>query len=437
MPSSRLAAALAPVLLAAALAAGAAPKPRLSPAERKILRAAEANNPEAERLLERVVDINSGTMNFEGVRQVGSIFRTELDALGFTTRWVDGESFHRAGHLVAERKGRGKHVLMIGHLDTVFEKDSPFQRFERLPGGKARGPGVIDMKGGDVILIQSLKALRAAGALDGLNVAVVMSGDEEKVGEPLSLARAALLDEAAGCEAAIGFEDGAGSPGEAIVARRGSTDWLLRVTGTPAHSSQIFRDDVGAGAVNETARILDEMYRRLSGQEYLTFSAGVALGGTAVDFDPRQARGTAFGKSNVVAGQAVVQGDLRTVSPEQLEGAKARMKQIVAAHLPRTTATIEFEDGYPPMGPTEGNTRLLGLYDQASRDLGTGPVGPTDPMSAGAADVAFAASKVRMALDGVGLMGRDDHTDRETADLATLLTQTQRAALLLYRLANE
>lgn len=431
------------VLLAAAggadLARGAPGAQRRSPAERRIVRAVLANNSEAEKLLERAVNVNSGTLNLEGVRKVGDLFRQELDGLGFTTRWVDGQAFRRAGHLVAEKAGRGgPRILLIGHLDTVFEKDSPFQRFERLPGGtRARGPGVIDMKGGDVILVFALKALRAAGVLDAMRITVVMSGDEEKAGEPLDLARAALRDIASQSDLAIGFEDGAGKTGEAIIARRGSSEWTLRVSGTPAHSSQIFRDDVGAGAIFETARILDELYRKMAGEEYLTFSPGVLLGGTSVEFDPQQARGTAFGKSNVVAGRAVVQGDLRTVSPEQLASAKERMRQVVAARLPRTEASIEFEDGYPPMGPTEGNMRLLGLYDQASRDLGLGPVSPTDPMAAGAADVAFAAGRVKMALDGVGLAGEDDHTDRETADLSSLPTQTERAAILLFRLFKE
>jgi len=417
-----------------ALALSAAPDP-LSPAERRVVRAVEARRDAAEGLLERVVAVNSGTMNFAGVREVGSVFRHELDALGFRTRWVDGAPFARAGHLVAEHPGAGRPILLIGHLDTVFEKDSPFQRLERLPGGRARGPGVIDMKGGDVVALLALGALKDAGALDRMNLAVIFTGDEEKAGEPLADARKDLVDLASRCEAAIGFEDGAGRPGEAVTARRGSTDWILRVTGTPAHSSQIFRDDVGAGAIFETARVLDGFYRALSGERYLTLSPGAIVGGTTARYDPAQNRGEAFGKANVVAGSAEVHGDLRTISPDQLASAEGRMRAIAAASLPRTGSTIEFRDSYPPMAPTDGNAELLALYDRASRDLGLGPVVPTDPMHAGAADVAFAAGKVKMAIDGVGLCGTDDHTDRETADMATLPTQAERAALLLARLS--
>jgi len=396
----------------------------------------DAHRRDAEALLRRVVDINSGTMNFEGVREVGAVFRGELDRLGFRTRWVDGAPFHRAGHLVAEHRGRGPRLLLIGHLDTVFEKESPFQRFEPVAEGRAKGPGVIDMKGGDVIIVSALRALRDEGALDALNLAVVMTGDEEKAGDPLEEARRELIALAEKSDVALGFEDGAGNPGEAVIARRGATDWILRVTGNPAHSSQIFRQDVGAGAIFEVARILDAFYREMSGERYLTFSPGVIVGGTTAEYDAMQNRGTAFGKGNVVAGTAVVEGDLRTVSPDQLAAAKERMRSIVSAHLPRTGGSVEFQDGYPPMAPSEGNRRLLALYDRASRDLGLGAVGATDPMHAGAADVAFAAGRVKMAIDGLGLCGTDDHTDRETADMTTLPSQTKRAAVLIHRLGK-
>ena len=92
-------------------------------------------------------------------RAVGRRFRAEFERLGFTTRWVDGAAFKRAGHLVAEHPGRGPHILLIGHLDTVFDSDSPFQRFERLSPTSARGPGIIDMKGGDVVIVEALSAL--------------------------------------------------------------------------------------------------------------------------------------------------------------------------------------------------------------------------------------------------------------------------------------
>ena len=334
--------------------------------------------------------------------------------------------------------GRGPKILLIGHLDTVFEADSPFQKFEKIDETHARGPGVIDMKGGNVILVQALKALASTGTLKSMNVTVVMTGDEEDAGEPLADARKALVDAATGAAYAIGFEDGPGDPRTAVIARRGTSAWTLRVKAQPAHSSQIFRKDIGTGAIFEAARILNAFREKMAGEPHLTFNPGAIVGGTSAEFDNVQARGTAFGKTNVIAEHAIVTGDLRTLSQEQLANAKKThgVNRRQAA-LPHAQATITFEDGYPPLAPTEGNHKLLAMYDKASRDVGAGPVAAVDPDRAGAADVSFVAGEVKMILDGVGLMGSDDHTVKETADLATLPSQTKRAAVLLYRLATQ
>ena len=427
---------LALALPGAAALAQATSRATLDATERAAVRAVDEGNGAAVALLERIVGINSGTMNFEGVRQVGAALRAEFDALGFRTRWVDGSAFGRAGHLVAEHPGTGPRILLIGHLDTVFEPTSPFQRWQRLDDSTVRGPGVIDMKGGDVIILQALKALRTAGALDHMNVTVVYTGDEEKAGAPLTAARQALVDAARGARYAIGFEDGDGDPHTAVVARRGASSWTLHSTGTPAHSSLVFRDDIGPGAIFESARVLEAFRTQLSGEQFLTFNPGVALGGTEVTLDSTKTDGSAAGKTNVVAGTMDVSGDIRTISLEQLAQAKAAMRRIVAAHLPHTLSTISFEDGYPPMAPTDGNRRLLALYDSASRDLGLGAVAPVDPSKAGAADVSFVAPYVPDIIDGVGLAGRDDHTEQETADMAWLPRLTKRAAVLLYRLSR-
>src|SRR4051812_15507288 len=404
--------------------------------ERAVLAAVDANNPAALALLEKAVDLNSGTHNFPGVRATADVFKKEFDDLGFKTAWIDGAAFKRAGHLVAEHRGTGPRILLIGHLDTVFEKDSPFQKFERVDDRTARGPGIIDMKGGDVVMIAALKALQAVGTLESMNVVVVMTGDEEDSGDPLNVAREVLVAAAKGADVAIGFEDGPADPRLAVTARRGTMGWQVRVHGTPAHSSQIFREDIGYGAVYELARILNAFRERLAGEAHLTFNPGVVLGGTTVDFDPVQLRGSAFGKTNVVAEHAVASGDLRALSRQQFDKAKQTMSEIVAASLPHTSATITFDDGYPPMAPAEGNARLLAMYDQASRDLGFGSVTAVSPDRAGAADVSFVASEVGAIIDGVGLMGHDDHTANETADLSTLPSQTQRMAILLWRLAK-
>ena len=406
--------------------------------EQRILIEVDNNNSQAIALLTELVNINSGTMNFEGVKAVGGLLMTEFNQLGFNSRWEAGSAFNRAGHLVAEHRGNGSgpKFLMIGHLDTVFEADSPFQKFELLDNQIARGPGIGDMKGGNIIILEALRALKAVGALEAMDITVVMTGDEELSGRPLALSKKALIDAAKYADIALGFENGDGNPATANVSRRGSIGWKLTVTGKPAHSSQIFREDIGPGAIYEAARILTQFYAELRQEDLLTFNPGNILGGTKVTFDDQTKTGTAFGKDNIIAETALVTGDIRAISEIQLNRVKTKMQAIVAASYPHTRGVIEFSEGYPAMAPTAGNKRLLEIYSGVSQDLGFGEVTAVNPLRAGAADVSFTADYVDMAIDALGLGSNKGHTAAETGDLATLPTQTKRAAILLLRLQN-
>lgn len=406
----------------------------LDATEMRIARSVDTNLQEALLLLEKAVNINSGTMNFPGVKKVGDLFSTELASLGFTAKWVDGKPFARAGHLVARRGSNGPRIMLIGHLDTVFEPGSPFQKFDRIDQRYARGPGVTDMKGGDVVMLYALRALQDAGVLDRVQLRIVMTGDEEHRGQPYDLSCKDLVETGIWADFAIGFEDGDGDPGTAVVSRRGASNWQLQVSGKPAHSSQIFREDIGYGAIYESARILNEFRTALSTVPNLTFNPGMIAGGTDVQYDAAGSSGAAFGKNNVIAESATVSGDIRALSPQQLKTAKDKMQSIVADSLAHTSASLVFESGYPPMAPSPGNSEMLRLYTQVSEDLGYGPVKAVDPRRAGAADISFVAEHVSMAIDGLGLMGKDGHTVDETADLDTLSRQIKRAALLIYRL---
>lgn len=407
-----------------------------SPTERRIVDHIERAEDSSLRLLENIVNINSGTMNLAGVRAVASVLEPKFRALGFETRWVDGSSFGRAGHLIAERKGRGPHVLLIGHLDTVFEPTSPFQRFERVDANILRGPGTSDMKGGIVVGLAALGALHAEGLLDRLTITFVLHGDEENAGEPLDAARRDLIEAAKAADIAIGLENADDDPSTAVTGRRSSSSWELRVTGVTSHSSQIFSDEIGAGAAYELARILNAFYTQLRGDDFLTFSPGLIVAGAQVEFQQEPLAGKASGKNNIVVPEARASGDLRALSVAQREQAKNRMRAIVAEHLPKTSAQIEFFDSYPPMTPTRGNERLLSLYEEVSKDLGFGPVTAVNPRRAGAADVSFAADHVEMAIDGLGLLGGKAHTSEEFADWRTFRIQAKRLAVLLHRLAR-
>lgn len=409
---------------------------QLDTTEQAMVAFIDDSNAAAQELLIESVNINSGTMNFAGVRAIADHMMPHFEAIGFETRWEDGSAFGRAGHLIAEihGDGEGPKLLLIGHLDTVFEPSSPFQSFERIDAERATGPGITDMKGGNVIMLQALRALHEVDLLQDMDITVVMTGDEELSGDPLTLSKKAIIDAATYADIAIGFEDGDGNPTTANISRRGSSDWTLRVKGRPAHSSQVFREDIGPGAIYETARILLLFLENLQQEENLTFNPGRILGGSEITHDSEISSGTAFGKNNVVAQSALVTGDLRAVSVEQLGRARNIMREIAAANFPHTSAEIEFDDGYPPLAPSEGNAELLEIYSRASLDLGFGRVVAVNPRLAGAADVSFTSGLVDMAIDGLGLSGSGGHTVDETALMSALPSQSKRAAVLMYRL---
>ena len=410
---------------------------KISKKEKKIIQSVEANNEEAIEFLKKVVNINSGTLNAEGVKKVGMEFKTAFDAINFRTKWIDmPKEMNRAGHFFAEISGnKGKKLLLIGHLDTVFEKDSPFQKFEMVNDSIAHAPGGNDMKGGDVIVLYALKALYENNLLDDAQIIVAYTGDEESSGKPLEISRKDLIDAAKKSDIALGFENSTGF-NAATVARRGASGWQVEVEGKRAHSSGIFNESVGAGAIFEMSRILNEFYSNVKGEEYLTFNPGVLLGGTFVTLDDATSKGTAFGKTNVVAQTSIVRGGLRFISEEQKESARDKMREIVKNNLPHTSATISFVDSYPAMEPTDGNQKLLEKLSEVSIDLGYGKVEGYDPGKRGAADVSFVAEYVDC-LDGLGTMGERAHTPEETVNLNTIEALTKRTAIFIYRLINE
>ena len=408
--------------------------------EHQIVQHLNAQLDESTVLLKQLVNINSDTMNFAGVQQVGMLLKQKYDALGFSTQWLDGSEFNRAGHLIATYESTSHpdaaKILLIGHLDTVFAKDDDFKTITELANNRIAGPGITDMKGGDVIMLAALQALQKQGLLQQLNIKVVMTGDEESSGKPLSDSKQALIEAAVWADIALGFEDGDSNIATAVTSRRGSVNWTLTVEGKPAHSSQIFTDENGDGAIFEAARILNEFRVQLRHEKLLTFNPGLIAGGTRVTQQGDKSNYGVFGKTNVIAKDTLIKGEIRATSPEQLEQAKAMMQTIVSQNLRHTSAVLEFQPGYPPMAQTPANLDLLALYSQVSEDLGYGIITAVNPRNAGAADISFAASHVDMSLDGLGLMGSGGHTKDEIADMSSFAKNMQKAAILIYRLSQ-
>jgi glutamate carboxypeptidase len=411
---------------------------QLSPTEQRIVAEVKAQSADALSLLERSVNVNSGTMNHAGVREVGMLYRKEFDALGFRTRWIEmPPEMQRAGHLLATREGRqGKRLLLLGHLDTVFEPDSPVQKWNRQ-GDRVRGQGVNDMKGGDVALIQALRALQRVGALDNATIAVLFTGDEENAGNPKSVSRRDMVELAKASDYALAFEGtilGRDGRATGTVGRRASSSFELDVKGKQGHSQGIFSPGAGYGAIYEAARVLDG-FRQQVIEPGLTFNPGVILGGTEVGYDAALSRGNAFGKTNVIANSVTVKGDLRYLDYAQRDRAQAKMRAVAAASLPGTSTSVSFGESYPPMAVTAGNMKLLALYSQASADAGLGEVDPVPAEARGAGDIQFVAPLID-SLDGLGASGIGAHSPNEDLELASVERAAIRTALLLYRLTR-
>ena len=406
----------------------------LSATEKKIIASVNQNMTATEHLLEQVVNINSGTLNIAGVQKVGEVFGQELDGLGFKTNWVRlPDSLQRAGHLVAQRKGKkGKKLFLIGHLDTVFEPDMPAGPFTRLNDSTATGQGVNDMKGGDVVIIAALKALAANGLLKNKSITVYFTGDEENSGKPSRISRHDFIQKAKESDVALAFEN-AVNLNTVATARRGSSTWELKVQGQQRHSSGIFSKEAGYGAIFEAARILDQFRETLSQEKYLTFSPGLIGGGTEVTL--ANGRTEALGKTNIISRAVVATGDLRFLSETQKEEARSKMKNIVAQNLSGTSAQITFTDGIPAMEPTKENDQLAQLVSDISQKMGLGVVKAGDPGARGAGDISYVAEYVPC-LDGLGASGSGAHAPGETINLKELPLIIQRTALLIYRLTR-
>ena len=406
--------------------------------EQRMLDWIDAHAEGANTLLEETVNISSGTMNHQGVQDVGVVMRRELDALGLETEWIEmPPEVNRAGHLVGRKDGPGKKFLMIGHLDTVFEADDEFQSFVR-EGDVAQGPGVDDMKSGNVVIVYALRALQEIGALDDLAVVVNYTGDEEKAGQPLSISRRDLIAAGKWADISLGFESAVhyDDTDWATTSRRSSSSWILETTGKQAHSSGVFSDSTGAGAIYEISRILNSFYVELRDEEFLTFNPGTVQGGTDVEYDEQLNRGSSFGKTNIVPRKAVAHGDIRAISEEQLVRARDRMRAIVANSLPQTSASIHFTDKYPSMSPTDGNQRLADVLSAINEDLGRGPMSILHPLKRGAADISFVAP-YSDALAGLGALGSGGHTPNESLELSSMSLAIKRAAVLIYRLNKQ
>lgn len=356
-------------------------------------------------LLKHLVSIESPSADIEAIERIAAHLDTYCDALGMERQI---HHFPEAGPTFAAwtKPQKKKPVLLLGHMDTVHPVgkfgDDPFV----LTGDRVSGPGVYDMKGGDVIALFALRALNAIGYEDR-QIKLLLTGDEE-VAHAFSHGKAGEFVEqyAAGCEAAFNLESG-GAGGEVTMRRKGGAIIKVKVTGIAAHAGK--EPQKGASAILQAARMITEIESR-SRFGYLTFNCGRISGGSG---------------ANVIPDYCEFSIGLRYAANAQYEEALDFLKNLCEhVTVPGTSCTMEQNGYYPAMEPVDGADRLLSLYQGSCRLLGE-PV-PQGIEQGGCSDSAFATRIGIPALCSLGIQGGEAHSVREYAIPSSLLIQCKK-----------
>jgi glutamate carboxypeptidase len=363
-------------------------------------------------LTEALVVINSHSRNLAGINRVGEALRRVLAPLSLeVTVWPgEGTGDHLAFRTPAAQ--REPNLLLIGHHDTVFPPGL-FEGFS-VEGDIARGPGVLDMKGGLALIAAVLGALHDVGMLARLPLAFVSVGDEE-IGSPSS--RVPLQQLARGARAALVFE--AGRAGDAIItSRRGSGHAIVRAHGRAAHAGNALRD--GRNAIWALSRVIDRAQALTDHARGISFSVGLVGGGSA---------------RNTVAEEAQCEADLRFADPEgeqALGEALAGIARSVEAELEGTRIEVDISITRKPWTRSEANVALCARYLGCQRDSGL--EGSEAPRAGGGSDANTVAAVGLAAIDGLGPRGKGFHTTDEQIEISSLALKAE--ALLRFLLGE-
>jgi len=359
-------------------------------------------------LLERVVNIDSGTLDKAGVDRVGALLAERLAGLGFTLEVIRQQEY--GDHLLGRKAGTGKwRILFVGHMDTVFAAGTAAQRPFRIEAGRAYGPGVLDMKGGIVCLLFALEALKATKhpAYDAAAMSVVFNSDEEYL-SPTS--RPVIEEEARRSQTVCVFEP-ARPGGEYVISRKGTGKYQLTVTGRAAHAGA--QPERGRSAVGEMAHKIVALHALTDFSTGTTVNVGVVRGGE---------------RSNVVAEKAYAEIDIRVPNLEEYARLDQRIKAIGSSGtVPDTTAVLNGGLVFPPMIQTPGAKVLFEALRGAGQVVGVEVKG----IHTGGGSDANYASQFAPTLDGMGPQGSETHSDREFIEVPTLPERSKMTALFL------
>jgi glutamate carboxypeptidase len=361
-----------------------------------------------EAALARLVEINSYTENPEGGRQVGTLLR-EVFAMPGLEPTVRASATY-ADHLVFRSRpdlpNRGA-VALVGHLDTVFPPGS-FEGY-RSDGTVARGPGVLDMKGGLVVMAFALRAIAETAGLEAVAPVRVAIVSDEEIGSPEG--QGVIGAAISGSAACLVFE--AGRQADAIITRRKGAGGITMVAhGRAAHAGNAHRE--GANAVWTVAKFVDAVQRLTDYDKGITVNVGRVAGGHSKNTVPDRAEAQLDYRFNTQADGEFLTKRFRAAAEEAAE------------QVPGTRVELHGGILRPPLERTDATLRLLEEYAACARAHGLG--GAEAPLIGGGSDASTASALGIPAIDGMGPRGTGFHTHDECIEAATLVTKAQALA---------
>jgi glutamate carboxypeptidase len=378
-------------------------------------RSVEARLPRFLGQLETLVNIDCGSYTPDGVNRVADVVSDALRELGADVerRAHQPEAGRdRIGDLVIGRiEGDGPPVLLIGHMDTVFDIGTAAERPFRTDGGRAFGPGVTDMKAGLLAGLHAIAALREAGARPSITF---VANPDEEIGSPFSTPvirelvpqhRAALVLECARAN------------GDVVSARKGIADYHLELVGRAAHAG--VEPEKGRSAILEAAHQVVALHALNGRWPTVTTNVGLIRGGT---------------RPNVVPERCELHVDLRAATADAFDAAAAAIERLAAAPtVEGVTVKLRRSAGHPPMEKTKATGRLVALAIGLAAELG---FELHDAATGGASDANTTAALGVPTLDGLGPVGGDDHSVDEWLDVESVVPRTTLLAGLIDRVGE-
>ena len=375
---------------------------------------AEHYKDEALKLLERLVNIDSGSGYEPGLTQVRDIAVDELKKLGATIELVPNTP-DTSSHVLATLKGTGKvKILLMAHMDTVFKEGSAAERPFHIKDGRAYGPGVMDDKGGIVAGIYALKVLKNLDFKDYAQITFLLDASEETGSE---VATALIKKTAKEHDVTLNLEPGRPADG-LVVWRKGSATAVVEIKGKAAHAG--VAAELGRNAAMEAAHQILQLGKLGDEEKKTTINFTVLKAGD---------------RKNVIPDQATATADVRAAVPEEFDRIEKDLARVSANKLiPDTEVKTSLLRGLPPMPQTEKSDELMamaqGIYGELGRKL-------TVEGSGGAADSSLSAGVGTPTLDGFGIVGDNIHTPEEYAEVESVAPRIYLLTRMIMELAQK